>query len=933
MADIASLDVNVQVQIGNLNAQVAQIQKSTSQLAAGIQQSLSQIDSISKTANNALSQTRQGLERFSSLIKRMSTETAKAGKGLETSLKAASQGVQKIATSAESSITKLADSVERVSASITTAGETTHQTLSQILSGVQAFSAGLAQAAQTASQSFSTLAASGQQANKAIVTSGRNTQSSLVEINQTVRSMAEGMSRVSTNLQSASQAMQRAITTTANAISAAVASSNQAVNQLVASLQRLQSSVAASSASTQQAINGIATASQAAATGVGTTATASQAASSTVKRSAADMAASVTNAIGKANNSTKQLVQGMTNAANAISQAVDRLERSISKLSTDLRGLMGSIQGVNNAAQQTSGGLVKMNKAQQDAVSGSANLGRFMRVLTTNILGVNAVAIALGTAIGNLGTQLVSRLVLGIVDSVTQFGRLRNELATTAATMNNISNEMQFVINQASVMGKSIEDAGREWIEFAEQARRSGLSIEVARRAFTNWNQTTSITRQRTLRDTFRDLGTAVGELINKIDSRTGLTGAMTRFFDKVTQGVRDLGELVGGVEDTRSEYQKLSDAIDEADQKLKKSIEEAIENRKRFRVLGWRISDFLTKGDEERIEKFAAERRRLEEEYLALKLRGGELAIQRTKEEQLEFEKLHKDIKKQLDDQLQVAGEHYLTQERINKLIELENQFKAAGIELSLAEKVLLNEEFSTRIKMAQMKELAKETRLSDAAALAQQNIAALRGERDLIGDIILTQEEYGRKVAEIQQNITDSTEKGYLARQQITQLEIEEQARLQQARWDTAKMAVSTLSQIFPKSKAFAIANAIMNTAEGVTVALAKGGPPPYNFIQAALVAAAGVAQIAAIRSANPGGGGSPARPSSGASSGVATQATAAIQAAEQATPVPMSGAIQINIPRGDIWSSERVAELVERINEEVSNGRTLISTRTVR
>jgi hypothetical protein len=52
------------------------------------------------------------------------------------------------------------------------------------------------------------------------------------------------------------------------------------------------------------------------------------------------------------------------------------------------------------------------------------------------------------------------------------------------------------------------------------------------------------------------------------------------------------------------------------------------------------------------------------------------------------------------------------------------------------------------------------------------------------------------------------------------------------------------------FEAAKAFNIANAVMNTYMGATKALAMY-PPPFNFVMAAGVVAAGLAQVAAIRS----------------------------------------------------------------------------------
>jgi len=57
------------------------------------------------------------------------------------------------------------------------------------------------------------------------------------------------------------------------------------------------------------------------------------------------------------------------------------------------------------------------------------------------------------------------------------------------------------------------------------------------------------------------------------------------------------------------------------------------------------------------------------------------------------------------------------------------------------------------------------------------------------------------------------------------------------------------------FQAAKAFAIAEAIINTYQGATKALATY-PPPFNFIAAAAVVAGGLAQVATIRSQNPTG-----------------------------------------------------------------------------
>lgn len=92
----------------------------------------------------------------------------------------------------------------------------------------------------------------------------------------------------------------------------------------------------------------------------------------------------------------------------------------------------------------------------------------------------------------------------------------------------------------------------------------------------------------------------------------------------------------------------------------------------------------------------------------------------------------------------------------------------------------------------------------------------------------------------------------------------EVEEQNRNNML--DTATMAASTISSVFKNNKGASIASALINTAVGITKALAQGGI--WGWAQAGLIAAAGAAQVAAISSTNEDGtGGGVANPASSA------------------------------------------------------------------
>lgn len=117
--------------------------------------------------------------------------------------------------------------------------------------------------------------------------------------------------------------------------------------------------------------------------------------------------------------------------------------------------------------------------------------------------------------------------------------------------------------------------------------------------------------------------------------------------------------------------------------------------------------------------------------------------------------------------------------------------------------------------------------------------------------------------------------------------------------------------LATAFGNSKAFAIAAAIINTAESVTKTLATYGATPWGIAAAAAAAAAGAAQISAIRSTTKSGGGGGG---AGASAGTAA-------AAEQQ---PVRG-VSINL-QGDNYSRQSVRDLIAAIGEEVRDGAVL-------
>lgn len=112
-------------------------------------------------------------------------------------------------------------------------------------------------------------------------------------------------------------------------------------------------------------------------------------------------------------------------------------------------------------------------------------------------------------------------------------------------------------------------------------------------------------------------------------------------------------------------------------------------------------------------------------------------------------------------------------------------------------------------------------------------------------------------------------------------------------------------SLGQLFNDNKAFAVASAVINTAEGITKALAQGGA--LGFVSAAAVAASGAAQIATILSSEPGRA---TAPSVGGDGGGSTGGAAAAAGG--------SAGINITLTGGGRYSRDEVMSILDSINE---------------
>ena len=210
------------------------------------------------------------------------------------------------------------------------------------------------------------------------------------------------------------------------------------------------------------------------------------------------------------------------------------------------------------------------------------------------------------------------------------------------------------------------------------------------------------------------------------------------------------------------------------------------------------------------------------------------------------------------------------------DKLLEIESRYNgrsAAGSAAAAALKAKADEEEAKR---------AAEARQAINDKLAGQVVAAIDGELAakrfaLDQEISAAQEAGVQQISFMQEGVNTTVSLAEYRAQRILQIEAEVTAKMAQEHKkqaadekkanderkkledDRKKNFASTLNFISTLStaknkelaiigKAAAGANAFINTAEAITVAL-RSAPPPLNFALAAAVGAAGAAQIAAI------------------------------------------------------------------------------------
>ncbi len=291
-------------------------------------------------------------------------------------------------------------------------------------------------------------------------------------------------------------------------------------------------------------------------------------------------------------------------------------------------------------------------------------------------------------------------------------------------------------------------------------------------------------------------------------------------------------------------------------------------------------------------------------------------------------FERSRQQLRKMADEAKEV-------QDRVSTIAPLEPvggpgediggiQAQAAEIETALAAELFQAKKEARNDFIIDELELIREGILNERDLMIEQHEDRLDFLQEAHDAEFIQQEEFDKLREELelkhQAAMGNIEAKGILARRKFEEKNLQQKTQTVIGMLTQATQGVAASNKtMFEINKVAAIANAVINTAVAVTNALAIP-PPPLGIALAAVMAAAGLAEISAIRGTTFGGGGGsvPGIPSLATTVNPVTPIAGAGQGLDTETP-PAATNVTINLGDDDqLISTSAVRELLEQLND---------------
>lgn len=588
------------------------------------------------------------------------------------------------------------------------------------------------------------------------------------------------------------------------------------------------------------------------------------------------------------------------------------------------------------AHKDVAASIDKVTKSQSAMVGESANLGRALRVLTTSLFGVNLVTITVGTALGNLATQMASQLVIAVKNAIEQFADLHNQLLLIPNIAGKAASSVQLITDTAQATGTSIQALSQRYIQLANAASGTGISIEQVNRVFRQQEELLAIIRQDTLGETITKLLDGVGKFVLALDKMFNISGivitSLNILADTINLIASGLDKLSGAADErqrmqelrAKGAFQLLEDSF-----KLEKQIQ-LIEQENKTNTLGGLGQLFGTA---------KVDATELRKELDRIKLILAEMDFQEG-QQGLKILGIHQNIEKELGLRIGIARDLRREQEIRLRQFQLENQFLATGLTHQEA-----------RLEAEKQFGLIRQ-------AFAAEEIQSIRA--SMLDPVTAELENYAQR--------TQALKDFYGARQDLTgefnQLLEAEMARssyvLQKIEFDrqrtyltafteTGRLAQTLLEEMGQKSKLAAAAAVIVGKGlaiattiqQGIAASMAAIAPPPIGLgptpagfalagtikaltaVNVGLIAATGVLQTSAALN-NGSGGGAPAPPPA---------ITPPDSIGPQNPAGPTRRIVIEPVDPAMIFTGSQLNDLIDLINEKASNGKVVIANKVIK
>ena len=319
--------------------------------------------------------------------------------------------------------------------------------------------------------------------------------------------------------------------------------------------------------------------------------------------------------------------------------------------------------------------------------------------------------------------------------------------------------------------------------------------------------------------------------------------GGFKEGIDQMGDSFKGIGEEIKNDSELMGELTKRAIALREAEREINVETAQRRADIEQLKM----ISEDLTKTEDERLAA-AQKAFEIENNLVAKRLANAEEAVRIQMETMETSENMEEDLEKLTQLEINLAN---VRQESTTKQIELNNKINSIIKEGEANRKAAKEKEDADKAKADKQREddlevlrVANQTAIDEELFQAEKKYQKLLELANKYGqDTTVITEQYGKQVDEINKKYSKEEE--------------DREKAIQDSKVKMISDGLGALSGLMEENstaaKGFAVAQALYNTYQGITNALASV-PPPWNLVQAGITAATGFTAVRNILKTDP-------------------------------------------------------------------------------